>query len=54
MEQLIAFLSQLDNYAAAVNAVLAALIALFVIIPGDQPEKTLQSIVDLIKKISRK
>jgi hypothetical protein len=31
-----------------------ALIALFAIIPGNQPEALLQKLVDLIAKISRK
>jgi hypothetical protein len=38
----------------AIGAISAALIALFVLIPGEQPEKTLQKVVDLIRKISRK
>ena len=41
-------------YLSAVVGVLSALIALFILIPGEQPEKALQSVVDLIAKISRK
>jgi type VI protein secretion system component VasF len=39
--------------AAALN-VLMGLIALFMLIPGEQPEKFLQKCVDFIKKFSRK
>lgn len=39
---------------AALNAVIVALIALFVLIPGKQPEEFLQKVVDFIAKISRK
>lgn len=38
----------------AVSALCGGLIAIFVLIPGDQPEATLQKIVDLIAKISVK
>lgn len=38
----------------AVVAVLTALIALFLFIPGNQPEKTLQAVVDFLKKFSKK
>jgi hypothetical protein len=38
----------------AVSALLTALIALFVLIPGAQPEKALQAVVDAVKKISLK
>lgn len=46
----------LANYQALIAALVAAmtaLIALFMIIPGDQPEKALQAAVDFIKKFSR-
>lgn len=46
-----------ENYAvyvAALNAVLLALIALCLLIPGEQPEKFLQSVVDVLSKISKK
>jgi len=45
------------NYAAviaAVNAVILALVALFLLIPGEEPEKTLKKIADFIGKFSRK
>lgn len=40
--------------AAAISAVCAALIALFLMIPGEQPEKALQSVVDFLSKFSKK
>jgi len=39
---------------AALHAILAALIAFFMVIPGDQPEKALQGVVDFIARFSRK
>lgn len=36
----------------AVSALIAALIGVALIVPGDQPEKFLQKILDLLKKIS--
>lgn len=39
---------------AALIAVLGALIAMFLIIPGPQPEKFLQGIADFLKKFSKK
>ena len=36
------------------QGVLVGLIAIFAVIPGDQPEKTLQAIVDVIKRFSVK
>lgn len=39
---------------SALSAVLSAIIALCMLIPGDQPEKALQGIVDFIAKFSRK
>lgn len=47
----------LANYQAllvALNAALVALIGLFMIIPGDQPEKALQGVVDFLSKFSKK
>lgn len=57
MELLTKILELLQNigpYVAAVNGVLVALIALFILIPGEQPEKTLKKIVDVIAKLSKK
>ncbi len=39
---------------SAVVAVLAALIAFFMLIPGSAPESQLQSVLDFIKKFSAK
>lgn len=39
---------------AALNAVLLALIALFLLIPGEQPEKALRSVADFLEKFSKK
>lgn len=41
-------------YLGVVTAVLTAAIAVATVIPGDEPEKTLQKIVDFIAGISRK
>jgi hypothetical protein len=38
----------------AVSGLLAALIVIFELIPGDQPEKTLRSVVNFLAKFSRK
>lgn len=42
------------NFISAVVAVFAALIALFALVPGEQPEKALQKIVDFLAKFSVK
>ena len=34
--------------------IITALIAIFMVIPGDQPEKALQKVLDFIKKFSKK
>lgn len=41
-------------YLGVITAVLTAAIAVATVIPGDEPEKTLQKIVDFISNISRK
>lgn len=38
----------------AMNAIFVGLTGLFLLIPGEQPEKTFQWITDLLSKISRK
>lgn len=38
----------------AVQGILTAVIALALIIPGDEPEKTLKKIVDVLTKLSKK
>lgn len=39
---------------AAVLSILMGMIAIAMLIPGDQPDKTLQKVVDFISKFSRK
>lgn len=39
---------------SALVGVLSALIALFMLIPGEQPEKAMKGIVDFLAKFSRK
>lgn len=41
-------------YLGVITAVLGAAIAVATVIPGDEPERTLQKIVDFISNISRK
>jgi hypothetical protein len=38
----------------AVNTILAVLIIVFSLIPGDQPEKTLRAVANFIARFSRK
>ena len=58
MEKVIFFLQWLlVNYQAVITAlvaVISALIALFILIPGEQPEKFLQSCIEFLGKWSRK
>lgn len=42
------------QFVTAVSAALTAIIALCLMIPGEQPEKFLQSIVDFLAKFSKK
>lgn len=42
------------NMIAAFMAVISALIAFFMLIPGEQPEKALQGVVDFLSKFSVK
>jgi len=46
--------SHWQQYLGVVTAVLTAAIAVATVIPGDEPEHTLQKIVDLIAQLSRK
>jgi len=43
-----------QSYLGVITAVLGAAIAVATVIPGDEPERTLQKIVDFISQISRK
>ena len=56
MEQLLAFVQSQDVFAwlGALVALLSAVIAIASLIPGDEPENTLQKIVDFLSKFSRK
>jgi len=42
------------QWVGAVTAVLSALVGLFLLIPGSMPEKQLQWLLDLLKKLSIK
>lgn len=56
MENLISLVASQDWLAwlGAVTALLGAIIAIAQLIPGDEPENTLQKIVDFLAKFSRK
>lgn len=54
--EIIQKLSGLDllGWIGAITLLLNGLIAVFLLIPGEQPEKFLQQMLDLISKFSRK
>jgi hypothetical protein len=56
MEQILSFVQSQDLFAwvGALVALLSAVIAVASLIPGDEPEATLQKIVDFLSKLSRK
>ena len=56
MEQILTFIQSQDVFAwvGALVALLSAVIAVASLIPGDQPEKSLQSVVDILSKFSKK
>jgi len=56
MQQILTFIQSQDIFAwvGAVVALLSAVIAIASLIPGDQPEKFLQSVVDVLSKFSKK
>jgi hypothetical protein len=56
MEQLIPTLLSVDwlGVLGAITALLTAVIAIASFIPGDQPEKALQAVVDVLQRLSRK
>jgi hypothetical protein len=56
MNQLLAFVQSQDIFAwvGALVALLTAVIAVASLIPGDEPEATLQKVVDFLSKFSRK
>ena len=56
MNQLIPTLLSVDwlGVLGAITALLTAVIAVASFIPGDQPEKALQAVVDVLQRLSRK
>lgn len=54
MDLITNILNNWQSYVGVITAVLAAAIAVATLIPGDEPERTLQKIVDFISQISRK
>jgi len=54
MEIITHLLNNWQSYLGVLATVLGAAIAVATIIPGDEPERTLQKIVDFIAQISRK
>jgi len=56
MENLISFVTSQDWLAwlGAITALLGAVIAVAQLIPGDEPENSLQKVVDFISRFSRK
>ena len=56
MEQILTFIQSQDVFAwvGALVALLSAVIAIASLIPGDEPENTLQKVVDFLSKFSRK
>jgi hypothetical protein len=47
-------LNQAQMIVGEIVIILSALIAVFMVIPGDEPEKSLQKVLDFIKKLSKK
>ena len=56
MEQILTFVQSQDVFAwvGALVALLSAVIAVASLIPGDEPENTLNKIVSVLSKLSRK
>lgn len=58
MEGVVKFFSYVaanwDGILGAVTALISAVIGISLLIPGEQPEKFLQSIVDFLAKFSKK
>lgn len=54
--QILQFIGSLNwlEIIGAVTTILVGLIALFELIPGEQPEKTLRAVVNVISRFSRK
>lgn len=54
MDSLLAILGQIPLILGQAAVAISALIALFMLIPGEEPEKSLQKLLDVIKKFSKK
>lgn len=54
LDKVLAVLKDLDKYVDLLNSLLVAIIAIALVIPGDQPEKFLKQVVDFISKFSKK
>ena len=56
MQALLSTIGSIDLLAwlGAITALLGAVIAIAQLIPGDEPESTLQKVVDFLAKFSRK
>lgn len=56
MENLIHLVQNVDLFAwiGAITALLTAVIAIAQLVPGDEPENTLQKIVDFLARFSKK
>lgn len=56
METIISLIQNVDLFAwlGAITALLGAVIAIAQLVPGEQPEKFLQGVVDFLSKFSRK
>lgn len=54
MQQIIEIIQNLGPLFGAADKVLAALIVFFLLIPGEQPEKFLQGVLDFLRKLSFK
>lgn len=50
IQKILDVVQNIGPWAVAVNGVLLALIGLFTLIPGEQPEKALRAIADFIEK----
>jgi glutaminase len=51
---ILAVMAKVQEVIGAVSMVLSGLIVLSMMVPGEQPEKALQSILDFLKKFSKK
>jgi hypothetical protein len=47
-------IQNINEWLVVINGLIVAIIAVCMLIPGDQPEKTLQKIVDILSKFSKK